>query len=45
MDLKVKCKDLSIPDVIGYIIAKRHGVPFLTGDSGFEGFDNVEFVK
>ncbi len=45
MDLKVKNKDLSIHDVIGYVIAKRYGVKFLTGDSGFEGFDNVEFVK
>ncbi len=34
-----------MPDVVGYVIAKKHGVRFLTGDNGFEGFDNVEFVK
>lgn len=45
MDLKIKYKDLSIPDVIGYIAAKRYGVKFLTGDEGFKDFDNVEFVK
>ncbi len=45
MNLKIKYKDLSIPDVIGYIIAKKHKVKFLTGDEGFRNFDNVEFVK
>ena len=45
MDLKIKYKDLSIPDVIGYIIAKKYGVKFLTGDEGFKDFENVEFVK
>ncbi len=45
MDLKIKNKDFSIPDVIGYVIAKKHKVKFLTGDEGFRNFDNVEFVK
>ena len=45
MDLKVKNKKLSIPDVIGYIVAKRHKVKFLTGDEGFKYMKNVEFVK
>ena len=45
MDLKIKYKDLSIPDVIGYIIAKKHKVKFLTGDEGFKDLENVEFVK
>jgi len=45
MDLKVKNKDFSIPDVVGYIIAKRYGVKFLTGDEDFRNLDNVEFVK
>ncbi len=44
MDLKIKNKDLSIPDAIGYIVAKRYNVKFLTGDIGFKNFDNVEFV-
>lgn len=45
MSLKKKYKDLSIPDVIGYTIAKRYNVKFLTGDEGFKDFENVEFVK
>jgi uncharacterized protein len=45
--LKVKHKKqkLSMADCIGYIIAKRYHVPFLTGDKEFEGMDNVEYVK
>ena len=45
MDLKTKHRKLSIPDAIGYVLAKRHKVKFLTGDEGFKDFDNVEFVK
>lgn len=45
MDFKIKHKKFSIPDVIGYIVAKRHKVKFLTGDEGFRHFPNVEFVK
>lgn len=45
MDLKTKHRNLSIPDAIGYIIAKKHRVKFLTGDEDFRNFDNVEFVK
>ena len=44
-DLKVKFKHLSIPDAIGYNVAKRYKVKFLTGDEDFRNFDNVEFVK
>ncbi|MEK6955525.1 MAG: PIN domain-containing protein [Nanoarchaeota archaeon] len=45
MNLKKKHKQLSIPDVIGYIISNKLNVKFLTGDEGFKDFDNVEFVK
>lgn len=45
MDLKTKNRHLSIPDVIGYIVAKRYGLRFLTGDKEFENLDNVEFIK
>ncbi|MFH1256114.1 MAG: PIN domain-containing protein [Candidatus Diapherotrites archaeon] len=45
MDLKVKNKRLSIPDAIGYIVAKRNNAKFLTGDKEFENMPNVEFVK
>lgn len=45
MDLKIKYKYLSIPDCVGYIIAKKHKIKFLTGDEDFKNFNNVEFVK
>ena len=45
MDMKIQNKKLSIPDVLGYVIAKRYDVKFLTGDEGFRNMDNVEFVK
>ena len=45
MDLKIKHKFLSIPDAIGYTMAKRYNVKFLTGDDDFKDFNNVEFVK
>ena len=45
MSFKSKNKDLSIPDVIGYIVAKRMKAKFLTGDEHFRHMPNVEFVK
>ncbi len=45
MSLKLKHKNLSIPDSIGYITAKRLGIKFLTGDEDFRNFENVEFIK
>ena len=38
-------KRLSYVDCLGYIIAFKLGVKFLTGDKEFEKFENVEFVK
>ena len=35
----------SFVDCIGYVIALRFGVKFLTGDNAFKDLDNVEFVK
>lgn len=45
IDFKTSHRKLSIPDAIGYKIAKRLGIKFLTGDKDFEGMENVEFVK
>ena len=45
MNFKIKNKRLSIPDAIGYIISKKLGVKFLTGDNDFKNLSNVEFVK
>ena len=38
-------KDLSYVDCVGYAIAHKMRVPFLTGDRQFEHFNNVKFVK
>lgn len=40
-----KNKKLSYVDCIGYILAKKRGIKFLTGDKEFESVENVEFVK
>jgi len=45
MDLKVRKKNLSIPDAVGYTIARKHNVKFLTGDGDFKSMPHVEFVK
>ena len=45
MDFKTTHRKLSIPDAIGFTVAKRLGIKFLTGDKDFEGIDNVEFVR
>lgn len=38
-------QDLSYVDCIGYTIAKKMNIPFLTGDRQFEEMENVKFVK
>ena len=45
MSLKIKNKQISIPDAIGYIIAKKFNAKFLTGDKEFKDMADVEFVK
>ncbi len=40
-----KEKELSYVDCIGYIIAKKLNIKFLTGDKDFENINNVEFIK
>ena len=47
MEFRLKWKDrkVSITDCVGYVMAKKFGVKFLTGDKEFEGLNNVEFVK
>lgn len=45
MSLRLQKKDLSIPDAIGYVVAQRLGVKFLTGDEDFKEMPGVEFVK
>lgn len=43
--LQYKKRNLSMTDCIGYILAKKLGIKFLTGDKEFEDMENVEFVK
>ncbi len=45
MSLRFRKKDLSIPDAIGYTVAQRLGLKFLTGDEDFKDMAGVEFVK
>lgn len=45
MDLRIKNRKLSVPDAIGYTVAKRCNAKFLTGDKEFKGMPNVEFMK
>ncbi|MGA1793583.1 MAG: PIN domain-containing protein [Thermoplasmatota archaeon] len=37
--------NISYVDAVGYVIAKRMAIKFLTGDQAFEGIPNVEYVK
>ena len=45
LKLLLNKRDVSMTDCIGYSLAKRLGVRFLTGDSAFEKMENVEFVR
>lgn len=38
-------KKMSFVDALGYAIAKRYDLPFLTGNKEFRNLENVEFVK
>ena len=38
-------RNFSYVDCIGYVLALRNNVKFLTGDNQFKGMPNVEFVK
>jgi len=38
-------KKLSTIDCVGYSVACRLDIPFLTGDREFEDIDHVEFIR
>ncbi len=40
-----KKKRLSYADCMGYSLARQHGIPFITGDTGFKEFPGVEFLR
>lgn len=37
-------KRVSHVDALGYVLARKHGLRFLTGDKAFKGMENVEYV-
>ncbi len=45
IESKKQCRNLSLIDALGYVLAKRLKIPFLTGDREFEELDGVEYVK
>ena len=45
MKKKLKNKNLSYADCIGYTLAFQNNLKFLTGDKEFQNLDGVEFVK
>jgi predicted nucleic acid-binding protein len=45
LKLRYYKRNISMTDCIGYILAMKLGIKFLTGDKEFESFENVEFVK
>jgi predicted nucleic acid-binding protein len=45
LELKRGGHDLSYADALGYYLARRKGMSFLTGDRAFEGLSGVEYVK
>jgi predicted nucleic acid-binding protein len=44
-ELMKKRMDISYVDALGYYLAKKMRIPFLTGDSYFQGLEGVKFVK
>ena len=40
-----KKKKFSYADSIGYVLAKKNNLVFLTSDKEFRGMENVEFVE
>ena len=45
LEMNWKGKNLSYMDAMGYTIASRLKIGFLTGGMEFEGLPNVEYVK
>jgi predicted nucleic acid-binding protein len=44
-ELMKKRMDISYVDALGYYLAKKMQIPFLTGDKQFRELDGVKFVK
>lgn len=44
MRLRAEGRRCSFVDAAGYALARREGLVFLTGDTGFQGVEHVEFL-
>jgi len=44
LKLKKKGHDISYADAMGYYLAQKSDIKFLTGDKWFKGLERVEFV-
>jgi uncharacterized protein len=45
LKLKKTGRNISYADALGYYLALKNKLKFLTGDKEFEDLDNVEFIK
>jgi uncharacterized protein len=45
LKLKKEDRNISYADALGYFLALKNKLMFLTGDREFEGLENVEFIK
>ncbi len=45
LELRKQGKNISLIDALGYAIARRLSIPFLTGDQEFENLEGVEYVR
>ncbi len=45
LELRRQGRNLSLIDALGYVLAKRFNIRFLTGDREFKGLDGVEYVR
>ncbi len=45
LELRKQGRNLSLIDVLGFVLAKRLNIRFLTGDREFKDLDEVEYVR
>ena len=45
LELRRQGRNLSLIDALGYVLAKRLNIQFLTGDREFKDLDGVEYVR
>ena len=45
MRFRLDHRNFSYADCVGYLLARRKGEKFLTGDIAFKGLEGVEFVR